>query len=199
MPIIVPQELKTEIAKLYIYTDLTMQELAGVFGVCHSSVGNWARQYRAGGIPQRQPSYKHAERLLLALDILEAMPNIREAELAEKAGVSRPTISYWRKTGKIEMDIQCDICGEPTTTKYCKACTTKGWHTIVWKYGLTHDQLVNLPTACEICGDTENLHIDHDHDTGKYRGVLCHHCNVGIGHLKEKKEILENAIKYLTT
>jgi len=53
---------------------------------------------------------------------------------------------------------------------------------------------------CAICGTKQfNGHgacIDHDHNTGSVRGVLCHDCNVGIGFLKTIKN-LENAIIYL--
>jgi predicted nucleic acid-binding Zn ribbon protein len=59
---------------------------------------------------------------------------------------------------------------------------------------------------CEICGDGVSLtsgknkapHIDHDHTTGKVRGILCASCNKGIGMLKEDTSVLQKAIRYLT-
>ncbi len=39
--------------------------------------------------------------------------------------------------------------------------------------------------------------IDHDHKTGKVRGVLCHHCNIALGSFNENPLILVRAIKYL--
>lgn len=55
---------------------------------------------------------------------------------------------------------------------------------------------------CDICGVEENpdgrrFHVDHDHTTGKVRGLLCGPCNSGIGLLKEDLAILTAAIKYL--
>jgi hypothetical protein len=41
------------------------------------------------------------------------------------------------------------------------------------------------------------LHVDHNHMTGKVRGLLCHHCNVGIGHFEDNIVLLSNAITYL--
>jgi len=39
--------------------------------------------------------------------------------------------------------------------------------------------------------------IDHNHKTGKVRGILCHHCNIALGSFKENPLILVRAIKYI--
>ena len=44
---------------------------------------------------------------------------------------------------------------------------------------------------------TEWFAVDHDHETGAVRGLLCNHCNRGIGLLGDSITNLENAIKYL--
>jgi hypothetical protein len=54
---------------------------------------------------------------------------------------------------------------------------------------------------CAICGKHESnfakkLAVDHCHETGNVRLLLCNHCNTGLGLLKDK-QTLENAIKYL--
>lgn len=41
------------------------------------------------------------------------------------------------------------------------------------------------------------LSIDHNHDTGLIRGLLCHRCNSGIGFFKENESFMLNAIEYL--
>lgn len=56
---------------------------------------------------------------------------------------------------------------------------------------------------CAICGVHQSriprrLHVDHDHRTGKVRGLLCGKCNSGIGLLKDEVSILQAAIQYLT-
>ena len=54
---------------------------------------------------------------------------------------------------------------------------------------------------CAICGDEidlEDCRIDHDHESGEVRGLLCTSCNTGIGLLKESPDILQSAIEYLT-
>lgn len=79
-------------------------------------------------------------------------------------------------------------------------------HYYARRYGLTPDQAAELrKDGCAICGRTDvpgrwenNLHIDHDHATGKIRGVLCHGCNVAIGHFRDDPELLRKAIAYLS-
>jgi hypothetical protein len=52
--------------------------------------------------------------------------------------------------------------------------------------------------CCEICGTQfDVLCVDHNHDNGEIRGLLCTKCNLGLENLKESEEVLVNAIKYL--
>jgi hypothetical protein len=41
------------------------------------------------------------------------------------------------------------------------------------------------------------LSVDHDHETGEVRGLLCFSCNVGIGAFKEEAALVEAAVYYL--
>lgn len=58
---------------------------------------------------------------------------------------------------------------------------------------------------CAICGNEakgmqhkkDRLCVDHDKDTKKVRGLLCGHCNIGIGNLFHNTALLQKAIKYL--
>jgi hypothetical protein len=60
--------------------------------------------------------------------------------------------------------------------------------------------------ACAICGKNKNyggpgncLQIDHCHDKGVVRGLLCSNCNTGLGKFGDDIEIMERAVKYLKT
>jgi hypothetical protein len=83
------------------------------------------------------------------------------------------------------------------------------------KYGITQKDYDNLReeqnNSCAICGVHEtnapqgkavkpewSLHIDHNHITGQVRSLLCHNCNLLIGHAKEDNKILQLAAEYLT-
>lgn len=70
------------------------------------------------------------------------------------------------------------------------------------QYGLTLDEWDRMVEAvdgkCEICGHAdEALCVDHDHETGRIRGVLCRSCNRAIGQLGDSAEHLRRALEYL--
>lgn len=50
---------------------------------------------------------------------------------------------------------------------------------------------------CVICGSKEKLVVDHDHKKHKIRGMLCNHCNRGLGLFRDNPELLEYAAQYL--
>ena len=50
---------------------------------------------------------------------------------------------------------------------------------------------------CAICKSSTNLVVDHDHSTGKVRGILCRNCNIGLGMMKDSPDILRAASLYL--
>jgi len=78
-------------------------------------------------------------------------------------------------------------------------------------YGITiddyYDKLKEQKGCCAICGRNgntlakrskpRNLSVDHDHNTGEIRGLLCNSCNRAIGFLNDSIDTLKNAIKYL--
>lgn len=77
---------------------------------------------------------------------------------------------------------------------------------MLWdKYNLTpgmfNTMLEEQDGGCAICGRESqkgNLHVDHDHDTGKVRGLLCRNCNLALGLMDDDRRRLGAAIRYLT-
>ena len=56
--------------------------------------------------------------------------------------------------------------------------------------------------CCAICGKhqanlKQTMNVDHNHKTGKIRGLLCHNCNLLLGFAEENIQTLKNAINYL--
>jgi len=60
--------------------------------------------------------------------------------------------------------------------------------------------LVEQDFKCAICSHniSEYPQLDHDHENGKIRGVLCTTCNSGLGMFKDSCYLLDKAIEYLT-
>lgn len=87
------------------------------------------------------------------------------------------------------------------------------WNGVKFKYGLTRDQFDKMNAdqggVCAICGlpptvqhkpgqtAPPRLAIDHDHLTGKVRGLLCVTCNLAIGYLRDNPSVVDNAAAYL--
>lgn len=110
----------------------------------------------------------------------------------------------------------CSVCKKqksielfPKVGRRCKECYSRA---TVREYGLTeedYDQMLHKQNyRCAICGSNSSseskkkgrfLYIDHDHYTGKVRGLLCSKCNSGIGLLGDDFEVLECAADYLRT
>lgn len=72
------------------------------------------------------------------------------------------------------------------------------------EYGITqqdYDAMMRAQcSTCAICYESlirVRAHIDHDHDTGKVRAILCSACNRGIGYLRDSPEIVRRAALYL--
>ena len=76
------------------------------------------------------------------------------------------------------------------------------------RHGITEAQFSDMLFAqgggCAICKRTDSgssrwktLHVDHCHQTGVIRGLLCHGCNVSIGHFKDSPELLRRAAMYV--
>ena len=75
------------------------------------------------------------------------------------------------------------------------------------KYGISLEEYESINIAqgkrCRICrtaefgGKRTTFCVDHDHCTGKIRGLLCSNCNNGLGHFRDNTELLSKAIHYL--
>jgi hypothetical protein len=87
---------------------------------------------------------------------------------------------------------------------YCKSCTADASRKA--QYGIDANAYYALLDAqggvCAICGKVNannwKLSVDHDHQSGKIRGLLCHLCNIGLGGFGDDIESLSMAIAYLS-
>ena len=73
------------------------------------------------------------------------------------------------------------------------------------KYNLSYEGWLQMwevqDGKCAICGNSftkpSDAQVDHDHRTGKIRGLLCHKCNSGMGYFNDNPQIIIKVIKYL--
>lgn len=105
----------------------------------------------------------------------------------------------------------------------CKPCSTvriQAWaaeHPDQWDrsrrashlrrhYGITIEQFDTLLASqgggCAICGSNvsdkgRRFHVDHAHDSGRVRGILCGRCNRAMGQFNDDATLCENAAQYL--
>ncbi|WP_329389638.1 endonuclease VII domain-containing protein [Streptomyces sp. NBC_01716] len=112
---------------------------------------------------------------------------------------------------------RCPQCGEakaysewelnPTSSdgyaSYCKPCraTRNRQSYFKRKYGITmaeRDEMISSQMGiCVICLSAPAAHVDHCHETGRVRGVLCFNCNSAIGKLGDNPDTLRRATAYL--
>lgn len=86
-----------------------------------------------------------------------------------------------------------------------RAANPKRWRgrVLLKKYGMNlegfRDLLVGQAGRCLICDlvPLQDLVVDHNHMTGTVRGLLCQKCNRMLGHVSDRVDILQSAVRYL--
>lgn len=103
---------------------------------------------------------------------------------------------------RLKKEGRCLICAKHTNSKlkHCRSCLDK---MRMKNYNLSQKDIdqINKIDHCEICRvkfkNSKNRHIDHDHETGCVRGVLCSNCNRVLGLVKDSPLTCYMAGKYL--
>lgn len=112
----------------------------------------------------------------------------------------------------------CNKCLSEKSRKWTTSNSDKAYSAhLLRRFGITlaeYDAIAERQGGvCAICGEPPDgprnmrkggrrtfkarLVVDHDHDTGNVRGLLCNCCNAGIGHLKDDIATIKSALKYL--
>jgi hypothetical protein len=113
----------------------------------------------------------------------------------------------WKTNGKIAHGQKCKSCFNEIndTPEYKERQRDNHLKRL---YGISADEYDTFYReqggVCAICkqesdatGKNAKLHVDHDHATGKVRGLLCYRCNVSMGFLSENQERIYQILDYL--
>lgn len=125
-----------------------------------------------------------------------------------KCGGTKPLTDFSKnKSRRDGRDVWCKACAKTARVYNPKVARAQN----IKRYGITlqdyEDLLCMCDAKCMVCGQTASEHkqhtgkflcVDHDHITGKVRGLLCHRCNLVVGRMEDNPDLLVRAASYLT-
>lgn len=114
----------------------------------------------------------------------------------------RENPDYWREWNRRHREKNGDKLRAQRKARYAANRKGEARKQLAWRvrkdFGLTleeYDALVAMP--CALCGATENIVLDHCHETNRVRGPLCQTCNKALGMLGDDPTRLRAAADYL--
>lgn len=117
------------------------------------------------------------------------------------AEANKAYLAEYQKRRRREKKVKSPAAATKTRTA---ARLYKHWKKYYLKntYGLSSEEFAAITECqdgkCQICKKvTKPLHVDHDHKTGAFRGLLCGFCNRGLGSFRDDPALLIRAAEYL--
>lgn len=135
-------------------------------------------------------------------------------KFCKKCKVEKPLADFYKhKHSKDGHQALCKVCHKEKNSEWAKnnpeakAAMYKR-HSLKKNYGMTPEGFRALIEqqngCCDICNEPfkyeckNGINVDHNHETGEVRGLLCNNCNPLLGNARDRIDILEKAIQYLT-
>ena len=137
-------------------------------------------------------------------------------KVCKVCGETKPLDNYYsfktkyKGVEKVAYRGECKDCSKnKANTKYKEERDRLGRHPskaaqLKRKFGISLKDYEEIQeqqgNRCAICNNLEEeytMAVDHNHNTGEVRGLLCMNCNTGLGMLKDSVQNLESAITYL--
>jgi hypothetical protein len=116
---------------------------------------------------------------------------MRYMKICTKCGVAKPTAEFSKRTKSLDgLQAWCKQCNKESKRDWIRSNRDKVKVNIAWpKYrfrpGDFDDIWEEQEGACAICDvfftEDNKPKVDHDHNTGKVRGLLCNRCNTALG------------------
>lgn len=128
-----------------------------------------------------------------------------------KCGITKPSEAFCKnKTQRDNLACECRACQKVYRTQalekdYLGTRLKQRKNNLKQMFGMSieeYDEKLNKQDGvCKICGlecvSGKRLAVDHDHETGKIRDLLCSNCNGGLGKFQDNPELLIKAADYL--
>ena len=120
-----------------------------------------------------------------------------------KCKVVKLLTEFYKKTkGKDGHQTYCKECHKQTFDDHLKRNPDRN---LLQRYGITGEEKTNMAqgqgNCCAICrtpfSDKLKPCVDHCHASTYVRGILCRHCNTGLGHFQDSPKLLQRAIHYI--
>lgn len=146
-------------------------------------------------------------------------PDAVAAKVCPTCGAEKPHAEYYKSKNRRDgMSWECATCVKARVMSHYNLDRSRAYRAKhkekyddlarrnrLATFGITpaeYDQMLAAQGGvCAICGggewSTRRLAVDHCHKTGKVRGILCSHCNVTLGQMKENPQALRAAADYL--
>ncbi len=135
-------------------------------------------------------------------------------KICTKCGIEKPLDDYYRRSGRPQgVQSACkECCCASVRSRKARLMRSGEWDATAkrdaqlrYNFGIGieryDDMLAAQSGVCAICGSTcssgRNLAVDHCHETGRIRGLLCGNCNKALGLLGDDPDRLVRAVEYL--
>jgi len=137
---------------------------------------------------------------------------VSKTKTCARCGFVKSRIEFGKHLGQLDgKQAYCRLCMNGARKTDTKTKHTRNMKVVYTKYGISETKLQDILNKqrglCCICnadfgdnlsnGNGRQYHIDHDHKTGKVRGLLCGPCNMALGHIETKSIDPQNFKKYV--
>jgi len=124
------------------------------------------------------------------------------AKEQKRRDANRDQLRIYQRTWRKKNAIKCREANRKWRENHAAEIKAKS-------YGVSSENLVEIRKTqndcCPGCGlslsklPQRRIHVDHDHATGKVRGILCNRCNAALGMVQDNPEVLKNLMGYLAS
>lgn len=145
--------------------------------------------------------------------VIKIAEDSTQLHICAKCHEEKPISSFYKNKRRFCQGY-CIDCSKEYNHKYIRTKTPeqRRKNNLITSHGIAFEDYIAVlklqNNCCAICHKELNAtgnnstrvdtgYVDHNHATGKLRGILCHYCNFLLGNCKDSIEILRNAITYL--